>query len=165
MSDMFKHSEVKILFPGINPRSLISWSERKLLKPLKDADGRGSSREYSFTNLIEISIIDELFQYRIPFSQINLAMQNAEMKKSLNLSQYDSVFYILHKRIYEADSPEPCISLGIMNIKDFYQAGTEAMIGQTPWSSTSKVITSLLVINISAHYEYVKWMVSKLGNR
>lgn len=45
----------------IKERMLIHWAEKRLIRPLKDADGYASRRQYSVHNVLEIAVIKALW--------------------------------------------------------------------------------------------------------
>ena len=52
----FTHGDLRKIFPWIKSRTLIYWVERGLFKPdITEASGRGTTRKYSYKNLIEIA--------------------------------------------------------------------------------------------------------------
>lgn len=92
----FVHREVLKIFPWIKSRTLISWSERGLIKPeFEDASGRGTRRRYSYQNLIEIGFVSELLNYGIPFSMIsNFIEQEKGLANELRARGFETVFVI-----------------------------------------------------------------------
>ena len=67
----FQHKDVLRLFPWIKARTLISWVERGLVKPdFQDAAGKGTRRGYSYKNLIEILLVDELLSWGISYRDV-----------------------------------------------------------------------------------------------
>jgi DNA-binding transcriptional MerR regulator len=82
MHEQFLHRDILNIFPWLKPRTLISWSERGLIKPdFSNAAGRGSSRVYSYANLIEIGIVSEFLGHGIPFSIIEGIMNGSAVTK------------------------------------------------------------------------------------
>lgn len=45
---------------GINGRTIISWSEKRLVVPFEESPGVGKKRLYSYTNLLEFALFDAL---------------------------------------------------------------------------------------------------------
>ena len=94
MKNEFVHKDLKKIFPWISPRTLIYWVERGLVKPsFADASGRGSSRRYSYTNLIEIAFIGELLRRGLPFTEIKRILDTEEYKKIIDKEKWDSVYW------------------------------------------------------------------------
>ena len=90
----FVHKEVLKIFPWIKPRTLISWSERGLVKTKGgDAPGRGTRRRYSYQNVIEIGFVDELLQYGLPFHTIKRIIEAAGLSQRLREKGFDTVFW------------------------------------------------------------------------
>lgn len=98
MKDKFNHSEILKIYPWIKPRTLIYWSERDLIQPdFTDASGRGSSRLYSYTNVIEIGIVSELLSHGIPFSHIKGIMDTPAIREMKEKKDFDIVIYDDHR--------------------------------------------------------------------
>ena len=89
----FTHKDVLRIFPGIKARTLISWMERRLIVPFTSASGRGSSRIYSYLNLIEIGIVSEFLKHGIPFSVIEEVMTSPAVKKLKEEKDFDVVIF------------------------------------------------------------------------
>ena len=89
MDEQYLHRDILKVFPWIKPRTLISWSERGLVKPLGKAYGRGSARVYSYSNLVEIGIISELLSFGMPFTIIGNIMT----------SKFDTVFWFCRELV------------------------------------------------------------------
>jgi DNA-binding transcriptional MerR regulator len=71
------------VFPDINPRTLISWSEKGLFTPEVLADGSGTRRAYTVQNLVEIGIIHELVTRHTPHQLISLILYNFSNRKDI----------------------------------------------------------------------------------
>lgn len=89
----FIHRDVMKVFPWIKARTLISWSERGLIEPVSNAAGRGSSRVYSYANLIEIGIISQFLQHGIPFPNIEAIMKSPPIKKLIKMRDFNVVIW------------------------------------------------------------------------
>ena len=170
MEHTFTHTRILHIFPHVKARSMISWSERGLIKPLRDAVGRGSSRLYSYTNLIEISIISELLRYSLPFSTIKLVMRNEDMKRIFRDGRWNTIFYISNGVTGGESKRTPAVSFESAN--DFLKKGGEMIMGAGKFSleaeSSGRVIertppipfnASAIVININALKSYVDHMI------
>ena len=94
----YTNKMISEILPQVKPRTLIDWSEAKLLRPVVDADGTGSRRLYSYHNLIEICIIAELISYRISRDIINLILEGFNKKISKDRDNYDLVI-VLRKEL------------------------------------------------------------------
>jgi DNA-binding transcriptional MerR regulator len=69
MEHGFTHSEICRKL-GLKERVLINWAEKRLVRPVKDADGYSSRRLYSARNVFEIAIIQALWgKYSISIIQ------------------------------------------------------------------------------------------------
>ncbi len=159
MQDEYTHTNILKIFPSVRARTLISWSERGLIQPLQEAMGRGSSRMYSYINLIEIAIISELLRYGISFSHIALIMHDTQMKTLLRHQDWDTVFWISRgKRPLPYQKAD--ISVGFMYLNDFLRNAGDLIIGNERTTFTSK--TSAILVNISALKYYVDNMIKKL---
>lgn len=156
-------------------RTLISWSERGLIEPLRDASGRGSARAYSYTNLIEIGIINELLQYGVPFTNIQLSMRSANMKKLLKNKTWDMVFWISNGTTGRFDKSMPVLYSGVLPVHEFMRTGGKILTSQGQSFSeigdhnaaikeTEPFIFkfSTIVINVSSLKSYVDHMIKKL---
>ena len=94
MHDKFLHRDILNIFPWLKPRTLISWSERGLIKPdFSNAAGRGSSRVYSYGNLIEIGIVSEFLGHGIPFSIIEGIMNGSAVRKMKEEKDFNVVIW------------------------------------------------------------------------
>jgi hypothetical protein len=173
MQNTFSHTSILKIFPRVKARSMISWTERGLIEPLQNAIGRGSSRVYSYTNLIEIAIISELLQYRIPFTNILLAMRSDEMENLLKKKLWDTIFWISNGVTLSRHIP--LISFGVTPIDKFLDKGGELIMGAKGIAiygeSRSIVLgktdpitfkSSAIVINVSTLKRYVDSMIKKL---
>lgn len=69
MENLFETWEVKKIL-GLSPRRIINWVGRGFITPAKEGQGPGISRKYSFENLVEMKIIDELSNYQMLLSSI-----------------------------------------------------------------------------------------------
>jgi len=155
MHQTYTHSDIMKIFPEIKARTLISWSERELLTPLQAASGRGSSRLYSYSNLVEISIINELLQYGIPFAQIRTIMQNEGMSQIIKDQQWEMVYLIVRSRENGVDSPISIITYPV-KIENFLETGAMIIAYRKPVDKKDAIRTSTIAINIFAHEHFVR---------
>lgn len=166
MEHTFTHTDILFIYPEVKARTLITWSERALIQPLQDAAGRGSSREYSYINLIEIGIISELYRYGLPFSTIKILMNNERMKRIFRDKTWDTVFWISNGVTGGATKLEP--SVRFARVDDFLKNGGAMTMGTGDYSlkekssdmgRKGKTLThfnaSAIIINISALKNYV----------
>ena len=175
MKNQFSHTDTLKIFPNVKVRTLISWSERGLIKPLQDASGRGSARAYSYTNLIEIGIINELLQYGIPFTNIQLSMRSANMKNLLKNKAWDMIFWISNGTTGRFDKSIPVLYSGVLPVNEFMRKGGRILTSQgQAFSETSDHSAAIketepfifkfstIVINVSSLKSYVDYMIKKL---
>ena len=154
----FTHKEVLKVFPDINARTLISWSERGLVKPeVEDASGRGTKRRYSYKNLIEVGFVQELLSYKLPFSLI----QNFIMGLSHAIEEYgfDLVFCTFR-------TPEDFSSEGAMvryiPLRDFFKSSTESMLRSIVKSGPlGGPVKSMILINLSEIKNHIDKQIKK----
>ncbi len=153
MRKQFLHRDVLKIFPYIRPRTLISWSERGLVKPeFVDAQGRGTERVYSYKNLLQIGMISELLSYKIPFIVVESAMKSNPMKQLLD-SENLNTFFWFGRQLVSTDVPmdrePPWVGAsGFGTLKDFAKKSTDA--------------TSAIVINLSMIKNFVDRQIRRL---
>lgn len=90
----FNHRDILAVFPSIKPRTLISWSEKGLIKPLEKPINRGGKRIYSYENLIEIGFIRELLSWGLGFNKISSIVNHKEFKQYFHKYNYKSIFIL-----------------------------------------------------------------------
>lgn len=158
----FVHGDVIKFFPWLKPRTIISWSERGLLKPdFGEASGRGSSRVYSFSNLIEIGILSELLNVGMPFSAIKAIMKSPKVKDMIDNKQFDKVIILqreanwaLMHSLNGVDKSTPWTPLyDTANVDDFFKD-----------CSAYKNSTSLIVVNVQNIKSYINQRVNIFGS-
>ncbi|OPY83926.1 MAG: hypothetical protein A4E71_02824 [Smithella sp. PtaU1.Bin162] len=96
----FYHQDILRIFPDIRPRTLISWGEKGLIKPLREAENRGGKRIYSYNNLIEIAFVRELFGYELPFKYVQSLMERGKpmtLKEIFKKEKYDTICFISYR--------------------------------------------------------------------
>ena len=105
----YLHRDVLKIFRSVKARTLISWCERGLITPdVSDASGRGSSRVYSFFNLIQIGVTHEFLRYGIPFSVIGSVMNDQITAKLRESNDFDVVLWTyLRTPDVEPSPPRP----------------------------------------------------------
>lgn len=163
MHNTYSHANILKIFPNIKVRSLISWSERGLIKPLQDAAGRGSSRIYSYTNLIEIGIIAEFFRYGLGFSNVSSLMSSNMMQDILKKKSWESVVWFSYGTPANIKNTNCLISFGSAPIKEFSNRGGQLLIGSPRMSNhPEEFAASAIVVNLSAISDLVDNMITKL---
>ncbi len=85
----FTNKTVTKLFKNISPRQLDYWVRTGLIKPsILTSEGRGSSRIYSFNDLIQISTINALLEGGMSIQQIRKSAEylNEELGETMPLT-------------------------------------------------------------------------------
>ena len=163
MQNTFSHSNILQIFPKIKVRSLISWSERKLIIPIQDAAGRGSSRIYSYSNLIEIGIISELFRYSLSFFHISSVMRDDAMQSLLKNESWDTIFWFAHGTPSGVPNIYKEFSCGSAPITEFKKRGGEILVGPIRISNDPfEFASSAIIVNVGRIKDYVDHMITKL---
>ena len=176
MKTEFIHRDLIKIFPWISPRTLIYWVERGLLRPtFEDASGRGSSRKYSYKNLMEIASISELLRRGLPFAAIKRIIKSKEYGDIIENEKWDQIFWE-EQEIVSAPVPmdkEPpystrCFSV---NIHDFVKSKSAYLFGSPPKKKdkgyTYPIFGTSSIIMISFHglNNFVQEQVKKLQSR
>jgi DNA-binding transcriptional MerR regulator len=90
----YHHQDILRIFPDINPRTLISWVEKRIIKPLAEPETRGGKRVYSYQNLMEIAFVRELALYfGMSFKYIQLFMKNKDLQRAFQTGEYTPVYF------------------------------------------------------------------------
>jgi DNA-binding transcriptional MerR regulator len=95
---------------GITYRQLDYWARTGLLTPsVRDADGSGSQRLYSFTDVVHLKIIKNLLAAGISLQQIRKAIDylRSELKRPLE----DVTLLSDGRSIYACTSPDEVVDL------------------------------------------------------
>lgn len=108
-----EHKKVLEIFPDINPRTLINWSERGLFQPAVQPCGAGSRREYSAYNLFQIGVIRELRYYGVAYDSIREILSRIEAQVA-EAHSFD--FYFADMR---SDDPFSCLMLDLGKIHKY----------------------------------------------
>ena len=169
MISEFRHSDLMKIFPSLKPRTIISWSERELLEPdIQDAAGRGSSRCYSYKNLIEIAIIGEFLSYGMPFSFVRKVVRSRQFRQAMNEQRWDTVFCITHvvdsgMKLIESEN-SIFEHFSIHPVVEFSDKGGRNLLGslQSGKESASNLTKSAIVVNIHTLDKIVKRRVGQL---
>jgi hypothetical protein len=165
MRDTFHHTDILKIYPTVKVRSMLTWSERGLIQPLQDAAGRGSSRIYSYKNLIEIGIIGELTRYGFSFSHISALMRSANMQYFLQNGEWDMVVWFAHGTPAGVPNRDNLICSGSAPISKFVAQGGMMLAGPNGLLSTvdpMEFTSTVLVLNISMIKNYIETMINKL---
>lgn len=157
MDNEYLHGDVLKIFPWIKPRTLISWSERGLLRAeFGEADGRGSSRVFSYTNLIEIGILSELLQNGVPFSVIRMITESEQVRDTLAQKAFNNVVFF-QRQLVSSDVPmnktAPWIGfVGSLTLDEFVKNSR----------SLAMNLSTLVLINIGSIKRFIDARVKKL---
>ncbi len=94
---------------GITYRQLDYWARTGLVKPsIKDAEGSGTQREYSFQDLAQLRIIKKLLDTGVGLQQVRKAMGTLRDLKEPSLG---TTLVSDGSRIYSVESPEAVVDL------------------------------------------------------
>lgn len=94
---------------GITYRQLDYWARTGLVKPsIKDAEGSGTQREYSFQDLAQLRIIKKLLDTGVGLQQVRKAMGTLRDLKEPRLG---TTLVSDGSRIYSVESPEAVVDL------------------------------------------------------
>lgn len=94
---------------GITYRQLDYWARTGLVKPsIKDADGSGTQRLYSFQDLAQLRIIKKLLDTGVGLQQVRKAMGTLRDLKEPPLG---TTLVSDGSRIYSVESPEAVVDL------------------------------------------------------
>ncbi len=156
MRSEYQHKDVLRIFPWLKARTLISWSERGLIKPdFNEASGRGSARVFSFTNLIEIGTVSELLQNGIPFANINHIMNSATMIRIKKEKKFDRIFWFDRQLVstnVSMDKAPPWVgSSGSASVEDFLKNGHSLLAS----------VTTVIIINIGNIKRFIEDQIKR----
>jgi len=101
----FYHKDILNCFPSLHPQTLISFSEKGLIKPLSEPQSRGGKRVYSYSNLIEIAFIHSLMAYGISLKTIKRVVTSKPFQESLIKGEFDK-FFIMCTRYLSMIDPK-----------------------------------------------------------
>jgi DNA-binding transcriptional MerR regulator len=156
MDNQYLHRDVLKIFPWLKPRTLISWSERGLIKAdFGEASGRGSSRVFSYSNLIEIGILSELLQNGIPFAIIKLITESSHMKDIISKRSFDKIILFQRQLVSSnvpMDKAAPWVgSCGSSTVADFLKNGRPLLSNAT----------TLIVLNVESIKRFIDSQIKK----
>ena len=113
---------------GVSLRQIQYWDERRFIRPsVKTAEGRGTKRLYSFSDLIRLKVVKELAGHGLSLQKIrrclgHLRQSFPEQKQPLQSLRYltdgDKLFVLTSDRrqILDAMERQFVFSLGIGNL-------------------------------------------------
>jgi DNA-binding transcriptional MerR regulator len=169
MSQSYLHRDVVKIFPWLKARTLISWSERGLIVPeITDAAGRGSSRMYSYSNLIQIGMLAELLRFGIPFTQIREMMESDEMKNMLSTRNFDAVYWLSRELVsakVPMDKEAPWLGrFGFMTFDDFLKKGAGNLVDVSIKDSERREgnVTSAFLLNVRSIKRFVDKQLTRV---
>jgi DNA-binding transcriptional MerR regulator len=95
----FKLTEITRIF-GVKQHFIIHLVETGIIKPLEDVKGRGKSRIYSYTNLVEIGVFTYLNQLHISYDKAKniLGLMHEYLEVSPQNIHYVSVIGFLSRK-------------------------------------------------------------------
>ena len=94
---------------GITYRQLDYWARTGLVRPsIRDAQGSGSQRLYSFQDLVALKVIKSLLDTGISLQRVRKAV---EYLHDMKRPAHGVTLMSDGSRIYEADSPEAVVDL------------------------------------------------------
>jgi DNA-binding transcriptional MerR regulator len=87
---------------GLAQRQVLSWTEKGLIIPHKEATGTGTKRVYGYINLLEFALCKELFQVGLGFQgtkKIISDLRNGDILSNwaLDFEQYYKNMFLLQK--------------------------------------------------------------------
>ena len=95
---------------GISYRQLDYWARTGLVRPsIKDADGSGSQRQYSFHDLLQLRIIKKLLDAGVSLQRVRKAIDF--LKDHLKKSPQGLTLMSDGTRIYAFESPDEVFDL------------------------------------------------------
>jgi len=94
---------------GISYRQLDYWARTGLVRPsLKDAQGSGTQRLYSFQDLVTLRVIKKLLDTGISLQRVRTAVEHLRVSKR---PAHGVTLFSDGVRIYEAASPDAVVDL------------------------------------------------------
>ena len=158
MKSEFLHRDLKKIFPWVSPRTIIYWAERGLVTPSVDASGRGSARKYSYSNLIEIAVINELLGWNISFSKIKFILSNDLYRNIINDQKWDNIFWVSRQTV-PVSSPK---AKGASWVGDAGRAPLLDLIKDSGLKHFKKMGTSDIIINFDLINKYIKKQIERV---
>jgi DNA-binding transcriptional MerR regulator len=167
MKTEFLFKDLKKIFPWISPRTLISWAERGLVKPFfGNAAGRGTSRRYSYENLIEIAFISELLKYKISFSIISDITNTSEFKTIISEKKWDTIFWTSSQIVsapVPMDKEVPSVGAeGFCTLSEFHKGNFVFNFKRLDNDVSISLVTSAIVINFYSLNYFVSEQIKKV---
>jgi DNA-binding transcriptional MerR regulator len=113
---------------GVSLRQIQYWDEQGFIRPsVKTAEGRGTKRLYSFSDLVQLKVVKDLAEYGLSLQKIRRCLSHLKVSfpdhtqplQSLRyLTDGDKLFVLTsdRKKILEAMERQFVFSLGIGNL-------------------------------------------------
>ncbi|HEY2988892.1 MAG TPA: MerR family transcriptional regulator [Candidatus Binatia bacterium] len=113
---------------GVSLRQIQYWDEQGFIRPsVKTAEGRGTKRLYSFSDLVQLKVVKDLAEYGLSLQKIRRCLRHLKVSfpddtqplQSLRyLTDGDKLFMLTsdRKKILEAMEHQFVFSLGIGNL-------------------------------------------------
>ena len=114
---------------SITYRQLDYWAREQIFVPTVAAQGSGSSREYSFTDLVELRVIKKMLDSGMKLSEVRRATDYIH-REGHSLSDADLVMTSDRVFLHDSNNPQSLIDLiqngqGVFTIVALSQAASE----------------------------------------
>jgi DNA-binding transcriptional MerR regulator len=103
MDKTYRWKDIKKYYPELCQRTVMSWMERGLIKPYKDATGRGTKRIYSLGNMVEIGIMRALLNIGLPFRMIMQVANSSAYRATIESNQYRNESWLIRFEVGVVD--------------------------------------------------------------
>lgn len=128
-SKQFFSSKETCKLVSITYRQLDYWAREKIFVPTVEATGSGSSREFSFTDLVELRVIKKMLDSGMKLSEVRRATDYLH-REGLSLSDADLVMTSDSVFLHDANNPQLLVDLiqngqGVFTIVALSQAANE----------------------------------------
>lgn len=129
VNQQFFSSKETCKLVSITYRQLDYWARENIFVPTVVAQGSGSSREYSFSDLVELRVIKKMLDSGMKLSEVRRATDYLH-REGQSLSDADLVMTSSSVFLHDADNPEALIDLikqgqGVFTIVALSQAANE----------------------------------------
>jgi DNA-binding transcriptional MerR regulator len=84
---------------NITPRQVLSWTDKGLIVPFREAGGAGTKRGYNYINLLEFLLCDVLFMKGVGIQKIKNLLN--ELRISRSMEQWARNFKDYYENIFE----------------------------------------------------------------
>ena len=151
------------IFPEIKPISLIKWTERGLIKPVYEPRSSGGKRLYSYKNLIQIGLVNELTLYGMLTPWIKEYLTKPQMAENFEFHwDFTGVIFDFTGAPYmHVDPPQDGKNLGRKQIVEIYQLRPGEKGVFIPLEGT----LSRLVVNIGEIQRRIDTILHEFGWR